>query len=289
MILARLVKLARKRVRGKLKDGDMDLVEAIEYLRHFGYMAVNTADALDLAVAAFKEMVGQSPDSDITPDMIEAMRSNPRCGCVDNALMHSGGKWRKEQLVYRIVSYLGNISKSDQSDIFDLAFQQWEDHCGIKVRGIDSSRDNRADILIMGGSGRRDGFDGPGRTLAWAELAQGDDRQLTTKFDLAETWVKDRSQRGILLLAVSCHEFGHILGLDHSRVQQSLMAPFYSPLVSKPVQNDDVKRIQRLYGMPKPEVPPEDPPSEPSGTTTITIDGPVTGIRIPGYRVTKLI
>ena len=116
------------------------------------------------------------------------------------------------------------------------------------------------------GAGRRDQFDGPGGTLAWAQLPPGNsfNGQLLCRFDEAETWVLNRNQRGVLLVNVACHEIGHLLGLRHSNVQTALMAPFYSPGVTKPQLKDDVTRIQRLYGRPTGNPnPPEDPGNPP--------------------------
>ena len=69
------------------------------------------------------------------------------------------------------------------------------------------------------------------------------------KFDTDEIWVKNREEKGTLLRNVAAHEIGHILGLSHSSVNSALMAPYYDPNVDRPQQNDDVTRIQQLYGV----------------------------------------
>ena len=63
---------------------------------------------------------------------------------------------------------------------------------------------------------------------------------------------------------MAAHEFGHALGLAHSRDYTALMAPFYAGY--KPnfvLPTDDVMGIQALYGM---NEEPEDPKTTPAPT-----------------------
>lgn len=79
------------------------------------------------------------------------------------------------------------------------------------------------------------------------------------------------SPTGVNLFQVAAHEFGHSLGLSHSDVRRSLMAPFYRGFEPGfQLDRDDIDGIQSLYGKgrarqvpggwyPRPAWPPYDP------------------------------
>ena len=169
-----------------------------------------------------------------------------RCGCLDVRRSVLDAKWRKRDLTYFVRDYVGGLSKGDVDDLIGLAWADWMAVADIRLtRVMDITG---VDIIVSTGRGRADGFDGPSGTLAWAYLASGADDQLLCRFDMDETWLKDSPSGGILFRNVACHEFGHLLGLEHSTVSSALMAPFYNPAVVSPRQTDDIPRIQAYYG-----------------------------------------
>lgn len=56
---------------------------------------------------------------------------------------------------------------------------------------------------------------------------------------------------GTDLLQVAAHEFGHVLGLQHTAASKSLMSPFYFFRYPLKLSEDDKQGIQYLYGKPK--------------------------------------
>jgi len=179
----------------------------------------------------------------------------PRCGCAPSLLRKIGrltAKWNRFDLTYAIDKFVGDLPESDQRDIFRAAWDEWEAVCRVHVSRIDSVAD--ANIVVSAARGAQFGFDGPGRTLAWAYLPDGNDQQLWMSFDLDELWTRRDSSGGIRLLNVAAHEFGHLLGLGHYSDQGALMSAFYDPEIGKPQVTFDIPQAQERYG--EPELPP---------------------------------
>lgn len=278
LLLTRMEKDAKVKTRSRTELANAPHVAdervakfSLSYLDAFGYLKDELAQWKDIsigdivdAVKQFQGFFGLKRDGRLCVKTVRAMEM-PRCGCPDinrprhaeyNALKKFAAtnlpKWRKTGLTYAITDYIPGISKTDFESTIYNSFVAWTKHGNIEVN---PTKQNSADIVISTGQGRQSNFDGPGGTLAWAYLPDGSDGQLLMKFDLQETWSLAATVRGILLPNVATHEFGHLLGLDHSRIQAALMAAYYNATIAVPQANDDVPRFQARYGI-RSDVPP---------------------------------
>ena len=128
---------------------------------------------------------------------------------------------------------------------FELAFESWSAVCPLTFSKADSQD---ADFVIGVSRRRRSNFGRRGGVLAWAEMPPRDnyDGQLRSMFDLAENWVLPGVDYGIILQSVAAHEIGHLLGLNHSNVEGTLMYPYINEAIVP--QPHDITEIQNLYG-----------------------------------------
>jgi hypothetical protein len=272
---------------------------ALRYFTYFFHDPAEgnlTEDKVKEYTKQFQEMVGIEANGDLDTKTVRAMEFMPRCGCKDFSLISpeaAGVKsWKNGMTItYFVEKYVGGLSQSDQDDLIALGFQQWADVADLKFQRVNQSF--QANIIISTGCGAADQFDGPAGTLAWAYLPpqpnfQG---QLLMRFDMDETWIKSTIDRGVLYLNVATHEFGHLLGLEHSQNPKALMAPYYAVGITKPQLQDDIPRIQAIYGAPPATAaaatataPPGNPPPAGKIKVEIMVDS-LSDIKIQGKNV----
>ncbi|KAM3875319.1 uncharacterized protein ACN63O_000382 [Diretmus argenteus] len=232
-----------------------------------------TQTSFNQSLEAMQAFFGLEVTGMLDNETVEVMKA-PRCGVSDiSRYGHFPGKpkWEKRQITYRITQYTRDLSQSQVDATIAQAFQLYSDVIPLDFKQIYSGT---ADIMILfkgGYHGDFYPFDGPGRVLAHANSPgrkQGGD----THFDDDETWTL--TSRGVNLLLVAAHEFGHALGLDHSRDRRALMFPTYQYINTNgyKLPDDDRRGVQALYGSrtpqptagPKPKPEPEPEPEEPT-------------------------
>lgn len=247
------------------------------YLSFFGYIASHllnqvTAEDIVKALDAFQKLFNiHGEKGQLGPKTLRAMLT-PRCGCPDlpdrtngehdgyrrmMAFLREEGSeacWKKRALNYYIKGWVHahDVSHTAQRAVYSSAWKDWEEISTLSFTEVKKAKD--ADLIIDSGEGERDNFDGPGGTLAWSYMPDGEDKQLWMKFDLTENWTVRSDNPGTLLRNVASHEFGHMLGLEHQNTLGALMAPYYNARVERP-QPPDVRCLHQLYGAPKKAMP----------------------------------
>uniref|UniRef100_H2MAH3 Stromelysin-3 n=1 Tax=Oryzias latipes TaxID=8090 RepID=H2MAH3_ORYLA len=159
-----------------------------------------------------------------------------------------GGRWEKTDLSYKIMRFPWQMREEKVRDIFREAFGVWSEVTPLRFREV---TDGKADITIDFNRywhGDNLPFDGPGGILAHAFFPRTH-REGEVHFDFDEHWTVGNSV-GTDLLQVAAHEFGHVLGLQHSQDPDAVMCPFYSDSYPLQLSDDDKRGIQHLYGPP---------------------------------------
>uniref|UniRef100_A0A669BJD1 Collagenase 3 n=1 Tax=Oreochromis niloticus TaxID=8128 RepID=A0A669BJD1_ORENI len=258
----RIADLPKKALPG-LSAADQEFAE--EYLRHFyGYQPKaerqkRTADISEdddsttgscdkkTKMREMQQYFGLPPSGELTKETLAVMKK-PRCGLSDVEHVGETVRWKKKRISYRIAGKKFPIPALKAQKVFRRAWKLWSNVTPLKFRNRNMEV---ADIDIFFYSGdHNDGspFDGRGGVLAHAfmpGLHIGGD----VHFDSDEDW--SLNSTGINLFAVAIHEFGHALGLSHSSDPGAIMYPAYNfdPNYEPQLSFDDVKNIQKLYGV----------------------------------------
>lgn len=159
-------------------------------------------------------------------------------------------RWRKQALTYAFLP--GNQLTDEVKTVFSRAFDRWSTVIPLTFTQADSI--NAADIGIgfySGDHGDGEPFDGVLGTLAHSFSPPSGQFHL----DGDENWVVTGDVRtsslttAVDLESVAVHEIGHLLGLGHSSVEDSIMYPTISSRTKKvELADDDIQGIQVLYG-----------------------------------------
>ena len=142
------------------------------------------------------------------------------------------------------------LSLQEIRGAFERAFSKWASV--IPINFVETYDYGFADIKIgfySGDHGDGEPFDGVLGILAHAFAPESGRFHL----DAAETWAVDfkreESKAAIDLESVALHEIGHLLGLSHSNVKESVMYPSLKPREKKlNLKFDDIEGVQYLYG-----------------------------------------
>ncbi|PAV66219.1 hypothetical protein WR25_11762 [Diploscapter pachys] len=210
--------------------------KAKDYLQDFGYISptnlqtggmagdFDVGSMIKKAVIKFQEFAGLAKTG-ILDSVTRKKMAMPRCGFTDAplAITASGGssgfKWKKSHITYSFESYTPDLDRDTVRRAIREAYGKWSAVAPISFEEVPQGR---GDIKIKFGTKNH-----------------GDPCDYTD------------------VLAVAIHEGGHTLGLEHSRNDKAIMAPFYQSTVDNSgryiapeLTSDDISAIQDIYGRP---------------------------------------
>lgn len=227
----------------------------LEYLVAFGYVDDGNATPAHVseAIRRLQAQAGMAADG-IPGPITQRIMGMKRCGVPEHARTGTV-RWGKTQLTIGVQQYVTGLDRLSQDQAIADLCAELSGYCDLTLTR--SREYDRADIVITASASRREGLGTKHDVLAYAYMpgSASWDSPLQIVFDLAEQWIVDPRLPGTLWDAVLWHEFLHALGLDHSTIRTALESPYYQSGVRRPVDPDDITRLQALYGPPKQQQP----------------------------------
>jgi hypothetical protein len=252
---------------------NLPIPEILRKLRALGYFGTKkwadvkdiSGDRLQRAVSEFQKFHGLDPDGVVGPKTANRL-TRRRCGLPDFEMRLGNGicQWPMKKVTYYSKLTLPGITAKQAIEAYDIACRQWMEICDLTLSRVTSAK--QANIYAISGTGRSNGLDNRGGTLAWSELPCDVDeyKQLDQMYDEAEDWSLE------MAIAVICHDLGHALGLPHLG-KGNLMAPYYDPNVTKP-QKGDIREMVVRYGQVTNPTPTPTPKPKPPGNVPVDIN-----------------
>ncbi|XP_066466055.1 stromelysin-3 [Tiliqua scincoides] len=214
-----------------------------------GFSSIITMDTLkDFSGAARGQASRWNPPRCGVPDL-PTLPGNPMGRNRQKRFVLSGGRWEKTDFTYKIARFPWQLGKAKVRRAIAAALRVWSDVTPLTFTEV---QEGQTDIVVdftWYWHGDNLPFDGPGGILAHAFFPKTH-REGQVHLDYDETW-SIGNDVGTDLLQVAAHEFGHILGLQHTATSKSLMSPFYFFRYPLKLSEDDKQGIQYLYGKPK--------------------------------------
>ena len=168
----------------------------------------------------------------------------------------------------------GGTLTGTQEQLVRQAMDAWEAVCG--VRFVEAAETPEVNVRI--GFQWQIDSDGPGGTLGvtWTQYFPGVIDEQTVVFDPNEAWDNE------LFYDTALHELGHVLGIDHSNVEEVVMSgtsggtAYHDQPGRDQLQPDDIAGAVAIWGpaagtpptppTPPPPPPPPEPPVVPEPT-----------------------
>ncbi|XP_058777042.1 metalloendoproteinase 2-MMP-like [Vicia villosa] len=245
----------------KIGDTAKELPDLKDFLHFSGYLNSSTSNPnftdeftvnLQSAIIKFQKTFNLKTSGQLDENTYNIL-SKPRCGVPDivneTTTMSNDVKsfkpwWTGKELKYAF--HPENNLPENVKSLFQDAFNRWS-----KVTALDfvetvsfNGSDIRIAFVTMDGKG---GMVGGGYVNNSVHVG-------SIYLDAEENWVVSSKsaidEDDVDLESFVMHQIGHLLGLGHSSVEESIMYPIVLPKKKiELVNDDDLQKIQQIYGV----------------------------------------
>ncbi|KAL4232033.1 Macrophage metalloelastase [Mactra antiquata] len=216
------------------------------------------------AISEFQEFNGIKATGKLNKKTVKIMKE-PRCGLPDVRTDDPFSpirefhfykyypRWRRSVLTWKATKYTMKISPLSQWKTLKKAFETWASVSGLRFLYTRQNPDIQIDFEQGNhGDGSKIAFDEAGGVAAHAFGPGTYTISGNIHLDRDEEWTQSVNPKsGINLLAVTIHQIGHTLGLQHSKDPRSVMYPAFVR-TNLDLSIEDIENVQILYG-PNPE------------------------------------
>ncbi|KAJ6115482.1 hypothetical protein N7486_001260 [Penicillium sp. IBT 16267x] len=245
-------------------DADSGVFEIQNYLQRYGYLqksSVTSPDIMDNPTSAALKLVqkfNHLPESGALDDATKEIIGQTRCGLPDilgqSLDSNISGPWQHRDLKYSFGNLTTRVPSGVCRSAVRRALDSWTSiGAGITFTEVPSSEPH--DIFIEWRQASDPDHNMVGPILAHADFPPGFSKivqapPLPLHFDNEEhVWVDGKVDGGFDIETTCLHEIGHCLGLYHSLVADSVMAPTAIPndIKKRTLTSDDMEGIHSLY------------------------------------------
>ncbi len=233
-----------------------------QYLQRFGYLDVPGATELSMGVTdeatsraleLFQEFFG-IPRTGQFDEVTREVMARPRCGLPDlssSVTFVSRCPWRQATLSFAFDIGTPDIAGNIELQAVTTAISTWQAVCPLTFIEVGSSEN--PNVLIGWRPPNDPDLDMTGSVIAHADFPP--DCSIVTNtlpkplhFDDEHRWSTTGATIALDVQSVALHEFGHILGLEHSTIASAVMFPTIGfGEIKRELTQDDRDGISNLY------------------------------------------
>ncbi|CAK8536944.1 unnamed protein product [Lathyrus sativus] len=232
-----------------LKEKLEKINDVNDYLEQYGYLDsfTSNSDSIDeSSLIQFQKYFNLTPTGQFDRSTYNIL-TKPRCGVADIVNETTSFKpwWTGKELKYGF--HPMNHVKDNLKSLFQDAFNRWSNVTGLNFTETMVFKDSDIRIAFLK-------FDGEGGRVG-GTFINNNSHFGVMFFDLEEQWVLSSKsvvikEGGVDLESFVMHQIGHLLGLEHSSVEEAVMYPIVLPKQKiELVNDDDLQKIQQIYAV----------------------------------------